>query len=429
VKFGLPVACGLALAMVGQQPVRAQESVGSEIAELRAENARLAARIAELERRMPPAPEAESAKPPPPSSPAQTLSGQPPGQPGSRPGRNVELTVPAAPADRPVQGGGIGLELSAASQGGQVSLTLGQSVRATAVQPDQVRAEGTAWSITASAPVDKGGGDTSLATLDSFSDSFAVKARIARLWMTTPNLLSPDGEYLEVISDAVEGCKVKAGSDQSKAAACEEADIDEDFIKANAAERLRDYHRLVTQQREAYGIGLEASVGYRHYSFLDRATATKNTSDKVPWGLKVFGTYLPGHGTALTASVAYQRGYKEGDALVVCPLPSPPSATICQSGPGGEPFRKDKVLLAFEARHMFDLSRTRWQNGVIDRIGLGPQFTYDAKNDEFGIDLPVYFVPDAKGNLIGGIRLGYKTAPDHFTAGVFVGGAFDLFKR
>jgi hypothetical protein len=246
--------------------------------------------------------------------------------------------------------------------------------------------------------------------------------------MRMPNLLT-DPDYLAIERQATNGCKAKAGTDPAKSTACEEADVDENFIKTNAPGRLDDYLRMMRQHRQAFGIGLEASVGYRHYSFVDATTADKGTSDKVPWGMKLYGTFMPGHGSAITASAAYQHGYKEGDSRVVCPIEGSATATVCQTGPDGQPARKDKILLALEGRKHFDLSRTSLQNGVIDRIGLSPQLTYDAKNNDVGFDLPIYVVPDAKGNLIGGVRLGYKTLGSDFIAGVFVGSSFDLFKR
>jgi hypothetical protein len=96
----------------------------------------------------------------------------------------------------------------------------------------------------------------------------------------------------------------------------------------------------------------------------------------------------------------------------------------CLTGAGGAPARKNKAIGSLEYRHQFLLSETSF----IRSIGLSPQFAYDAENDDFGIDFPIYFVPSDKGPLTGGIRFGYSSDGNDFAAGVFVASAFSIFQ-
>lgn len=436
----------LAVASSALAQVKAPQDVAAAIAELRAENAKLAARVAELEREneerhqaaLPAAPAmsatadrteqapalapAASAPSQPTQLAAQTLSGQP--IVGSR---DVALTIPPAPLDRPIQGGGVGLQLNASSAGGQVAISFGQSVRKTAVAYDQVSASGTTWTITASAPIDKKGGDTALATLDSFTDSSTLKVGIAKLYLTLPNLLT-DPERIAIEDAAIAACSAAAKNEAGKST-CLETAVDEDFIRAWLPNKVKRYAEINAAQRSGWGFGLEGTVGYRRFSFLDSATLTMVSSDRVPWGVRVFGTWLPRTSLAFTASAAYQRAYEEKSLTILCPAVATEPTIACLTGADGQPVRRNKVLLALDGRKLFDLSQTSLANGVIDRFAIAPQFTWDANNKDVGFDFPIYLVPDDKGNLIGGIRLGYRSGDNGFIAGVFVGGAFDLFKH
>lgn len=414
---------------------QAQPDLGAAVAQLKRENERLAARIDALERELERQSEQLSAEataapgeaaPPISSDPAMNASPQV-AEREVRLARTPEVAIAPAPADRPVQGAGVGLQLNAGNSGGQVSLTLAQSLRASDVGPTQVEATTTAWSITGSAPVAKSG-DTAPATLDSFVDSSVLKLRVTRLHLTMRNLLT-DPAYVSLRDAAVEACAVRA-ADQAARDACRISDIDEGFIRAHLTQAQVDrYVELVPGYEFAWGYGLEGTVGYRKFKYIDVAAFAEASSEEVPWGVRAFGTFIPRPNRALVASIAYQQGYEEQAATVLCPVTTVGSTFTCLSGPNGLPKSTEKVLLAVEGRALVDLRTTDWQNGFIDHFGVAPQVTYDANNDDFGIDFPIYLAADDKGSLLGGLRFGYKTSEEGFNAGVFIGSAFDLFKR
>ncbi|MEA3064235.1 MAG: hypothetical protein QOJ27_670, partial [Sphingomonadales bacterium] len=50
--------------------------------------------------------------------------------------------------------------------------------------------------------------------------------------------------------------------------------------------------------------------------------------------------------------------------------------------------------------------------------------------DIFGVDVPVYLVPDKEGDLTGGVRFSYRSdREDKFAVGVFFGAAFSLWQK
>lgn len=403
-------------------------NVEAMLAELKAENERLAKRIADLEaevRRQ----RADAASDPVATVPAESL-GDEAGHaetpsPASTTASNVQLAIAPSTPDRPLQKDGVGFTLNASNSGGQVAISFARSTAETDVEGTTVTGFGRAWSITASAPVIKDGPRTDLATLDSFTNAAALKVRYSIFSVRERNLLT-DPDYLVLEERVIAACKAKAGKDFVKQEACEEG-VDLPFIEANAPELADEFRRLTHTVGSAFGIGVEGSIGYEKFEYLDIASMTKPSTDRMPWGIKLFGSIIPARETAIIPSIAFQRSYKAKDMIIHCPVPGGADSVQCLTGVNGAPSRRDKLLLALEGRRAFDLSDTRWQNGIVDRIGLSAQITYDTKSKDFGVDVPVYLVPDDKGNLIGGIRFGYATESD-FVAGVFVGGTFNILK-
>jgi hypothetical protein len=143
----------------------------------------------------------------------------------------------------------------------------------------------------------------------------------------------------------------------------------------------------------------------------------------VPLSGKLFFSYLPDvRRNSITGAVEYQRVFKDASAGALCPSLSPGSEFQCLTGPVGNPGSTEKLLLSGEYRHRILFG----EHSLIPTIGISLLGTYDAINDDFGIDLPVYLVNDPKNGLTGGIRFGYNTSNKDLVAGVFVGTAFSL---
>jgi hypothetical protein len=56
---------------------------------------------------------------------------------------------------------------------------------------------------------------------------------------------------------------------------------------------------------------------------------------------------------------------------------------------------------------------------------VGLKVVHDFKNDNWGVDVPLYLFPNDKGMFSGGLRFGW-TDTDQLSAGVFVGVPFKL---
>ena len=178
------------------------------------------------------------------------------------------------------------------------------------------------------------------------------------------------------------------------------------------------YQRLTVSPSTDYG--LEATVGINDFEWTDPATRGLQRARHTDWSAAAhIAHYLPGTQTAFTGSVSYQRAYKAADEQILCP-PNPANpATDCTNARIAAPTRSESLLLSAGLRHRL------MGDGLLLNLAVAPVVTYEVLDNVWGVDVPVYFMPDEHGGLNGGIRFGYRSdRDDKFTIGVFVGQAF-----
>jgi len=376
-----------------------------EIAALKAERARLAG----------------TPLPAPTPAPVQQASVEVPPL-GDGETRDAEGRVQVAPTalDRALQGIGSWAEISATSDSSTVSIKLGGMVSSPNLRG---RPEGWAtydtWAVTGSAPFGKPT-NSYLGTLDGFVNSSKLKARWSQFRV---KIAKPEKTERgkQIIAQARVACA------QAKAEGCEATIVGDEFVRSWLGPTVQsEYLKLAFPASLSWAYGLEGSVGYNKFSYLDIATGAKGEVDKVPWGAKAFVSVLPASNiSSWTAGLEYQRTWKEQDLSALCPAAAP-TPTICPTGPGGAPTRTSKLLASLEYRQLIPLS----DKGFLPSLGLSAMLTYDAESDDVGVDVPIYLVPNDKGQMIGGLRFGYTNTSkgSDFTAGVFVGTSFSIFQ-
>lgn len=184
-------------------------------------------------------------------------------------------------------------------------------------------------------------------------------------------------------------------------------------------------NRPLEQRRTSPGatdFGIDATVGINDFEWVDPVTLTPQKARRTDWSIAGHvARYLPGSHTAFTGSVSYQRAYEAVDEQLLCPPAVVDPATQCINARGGAPGRNENLLLSAGVRHRFSAGT------ALLNLALAPVATYDVIDDVWGVDVPVYIMPDADGNLTGGIRFGYRSDRENeFTIGVFVGAAFNI---
>lgn len=127
--------------------------------------------------------------------------------------------------------------------------------------------------------------------------------------------------------------------------------------------------------------------------------------------------------TALTLSASYQRGYEAAEEQRICPPGVTDPSADCIDGRAAAPARDENLLLSAGLRHQF------MRDGRLLNLAVAPLVTYDAIDDVFGVDVPIYMMPDADSGLTGGVRFGYRSDRENeFSVGLFVGVAFNILR-
>ena len=181
--------------------------------------------------------------------------------------------------------------------------------------------------------------------------------------------------------------------------------------------------------------GINGTVGRKDFSFLDRdqlmtdGTVGKTSSEKLPASIGArFGWLFLSESierepvASLTLSYNRERTYDAADDLTFCEpvdgLESIDGLQSCSEIPGAAPAESESDLLVVEYRQKYT------------KLGLAIRGFYrgnDSKKDDFGFEVPIYFLGDEKGALQGGLAFGWRDqGEDNVTLAIFVGKKFDL---
>ena len=417
--------------LVAAPPALAQSNTQA-ITELEAQIDALTKRVNDLERGRPavlPSPDPTTTAAPPPNTSSNLAAASGTASPtGAKASDVVDRDVPSAPLDRALQKPGSAFQLSASNDGGEVAIRLG-----TTITDGNLDASGTGnafadtLSLTASAPLNDNGDRTDLGTLDGFADSSVLKVRWTRF--TVPIAIPRASanarirqRNADIIRTARANCLGRAGADADKIKVCNEDNDNDEYIATYDAAEVDEYTALHSPG-PSFAFGLEGSIGYHQLKYFDATSLEEKSVQKVPLGAKGFVTWFPNISlTAITGSLEYQHDFEDQDSAIMCPV-STTAPVRCVSGPIGAPGRTNSLLAAFELRKQLEL-----KNFWIPSIGIAPQITYDFLGKKGGVDVPIYVVPDAGGNLLGGVRFGYRTDTKDLAVGVFVGTAFSIRK-
>jgi hypothetical protein len=339
------------------------------------------------------------------------------------------LALPPGPTDHSLKAGSA-IQIAASNSGGTASIAVGSSASSPNLTLQGTgNATAGAWNLTLSSPLSKGDSLTSLATLDKMGDgtklaaSYTFFTKRVRWGLDDPQVIS-------ILKTAVAHCKANPANASSAAQAkCDDgvngakgSDVDA-FVAQNVSANDHDtYEAAFFPSGPAFALGAEGSVGYGNYSYLTTTSLKPIDTGRMPIGAKIFVSLLPDNAAQVfTLSFEYQYAFKANKTGAVCSASS--SAFFsCAAGVVGQPQRDDSYLTALEFRQGFSTPFLPF----IKSIAIAPQLTYDAHDNVGAIDVPIYLVPDASGNLLGGLRFGYSTGTHDFVTGVFVGSTFSL---
>lgn len=159
----------------------------------------------------------------------------------------------------------------------------------------------------------------------------------------------------------------------------------------------------------AYFWSFSGGAGYKNFEFFER---DKTESRKSRETALSFGGAV---GTIFLHSLAYlkakwERTFEENDPVTQClPLEGVVGFQQCKSLPLGAPAQEERILATMGWRYI------GWEHLAID-----PQFTFNSKDENILIELPVYLIRDPDMAFTGGLSFGWDTDSNDFVARVFV---------
>lgn len=315
-------------------------------------------------------------------------------------------------------------ELTAGASDSTASLTLVLSEQS--VEPRRDRAgEVVKWSasqlsLTVSTPFD-GENDAMPATLDGLASGTKATLRWAQFRGASRVKLSRIAA--QIVEEAHAECVKKAQQTEADPQGWCRRIPHEDLIRTHLPTRYNEYVNAQVPGG-ALDWGIEGSIGYKRFDYIDPVALTVHDTGKVQGAAKLFFAYYPRPvATAITGSIAYQRGYEAADAVTLCPAPVGPGPVTCVNGSPRAPELSDGLLISLGLKHRFF-----GRHGAPLALAAAPLVTYDALDEVWGVDVPIYFFRDDKAGLSGGVRGGWRSDDKKVRFGVFIGAAFSVFQ-
>jgi hypothetical protein len=314
--------------------------------------------------------------------------------------KNVARDVTQAPLAQPLSPAR-GFELT--TENGETSVTFRHGwTRATGKnfgRPGSVSIYQTR-AITASAPLNDDG-DGERTSLDALASGAALEFRYSEIKISR-SAIDNSEKMLSM-------CEEIYASDKNT----EGKDCDAGLFEGKP-EQLNKFLELIWGKHPAMkSWGVNARAGYDTFDYLDTATLAERSVDKSSWSAKAFHAWRRiGQPWIATVSFDHQEGYESVEAANHCPPGGAPTA--CVEGSLGAPKKIQKDILAAEYRRIFN------------NFSVSTTLQYDANNDVWAAEVPFYLTRNKDGDFTGGVKLGWRSDTDEFTAGVFVGTAFSL---
>lgn len=281
------------------------------------------------------------------------------------------------------------------------------------------------FSLTGQTPIGKSATDASLATLDGLANGTTLELKYSDFHIV--GSLVPGDAVADDCDTKYKPLYLKIPDNKADSFVC-----DTDTVKSLVSNKFLLAKNIALSQTEyddfrrnfyntnAYvrSWGLSAKGGYQDFTFYDATSLAKNKQRHSLWSASVFGAYLPLEKlSAFTATLTVRSAYKDAKSSTQC-LQTPPAtgaSLICADGPIGEPEQTTTQILNLE-----------WRRQITEKLAFSLQASRDFKNKISTVQLPVYFIGDAKNGLSGGLTLGWTNDDHKASMGVFVGQSFKL---
>ncbi len=316
-------------------------------------------------------------------------------------------------SSNPVGGAGQRIEIQTAQTSSMVSLSLTQT--ATKLFG---AGSSTAFKGVLAAPVTQGNRFNEFARLDQLTDGVSLSFSITN-YHRRLNLVD-DSAFLDAVrAEIYAGCTVRGHCDPVSADRVKLSTYCQRTYAPQFNQSFGDYFELPAPH---YVWGVSGSIGNDEFSFLNDDTLAREDSRETPWSVAGYVGIVPKSRKALyLAGFRRQTRFRDAGSRQLCSSPDALGLQDCVTSPVGAPVKDVANVIYIEGRRSFKVKPLSGNQGVTVRL------SYDLRDDELEVDVPIYLFSDAKNNLNGGIRINWQEGRDNeLTFGVFVGAGFNL---
>jgi hypothetical protein len=197
---------------------------------------------------------------------------------------------------------------------------------------------------------------------------------------------------------------------------------DNDFVagpNVSAAE-ADEFKRLFLAQvdpGQVWTYSLIVSGSRNTYKWVDRTALTDESVRKTARLATVAVGLLTRRSDYFALSYGKGTKQKAGKATQLCtPLTTAPSGTLsCRQTPLDAPTDSDTNVVSLQVRRFFS-----------GRFAVSPKISRDIEEKTSQVDLPIYFLQNPKGGLVGGVNVRWTSESKEIAATIFVGSALKL---
>lgn len=300
------------------------------------------------------------------------------------------------------------------------------------------------WRLLFTTPIDKEAGEGAFANLDGLTNATRLTWEGRRYKLgsvpvdrSEAKILKPHCARLREIlaKTVVVGPKLQAFQrDELEERECKTGYFDNalkaaETDKSDAANELRalrnEVYKDITEGVWIHVTSFKATAGVLQSEFLSvgDASVSKDTDERSVWSAELVHSWYQRNVTMISLGARYERAAKQRTSATVCPPNDGTTPVTCLTGSVGAPEDKEHHVMFVEGKYAPRLGP--------GGFAIAPRLSYDFKEDNFGIDLPIYLLQGKKNDdglrsFVGGIRIGWRDDKDDFIASVFVGKPFKL---
>lgn len=288
----------------------------------------------------------------------------------------------------------------------------------------------TDFAITITAPLSEETKEANFLTVDGLPNQLSVGLSLTHSLVDLNDVADTSAVDMKFLGIAEARCKTAEANAALSTEARDKKCADLDAASAYPYLTPADQKEWSDQRERTYDAikskpfwiaSVSAEAGTKKFAFFDATTLGEQSDRKVSWSAGAWIGFLPNLKSPVffVAGFEAKRDYEAADNATYCPVGGPGPTVKCTTGAFGPPTTEIDYKIS---------GKLRFSLGGAIPVGLEISSSYDFHDDSWGVEVPIYLLPNKDGGLVGGLRGAYDSKKDDFQFGVFIGKTFDFLK-